>query len=87
LEKRTTKEVNNKMVSLTRKLIGAVFAGLALAAVLFLAASATVAAVPTLPAVTPAACAAVGFTCAVGATLADDLKEAQAQETAPAAKT
>lgn len=68
------------MVSLTRKLIGAVFAGLALATVLFLAASATVAAVPSLPAITPSACAAIGFTCAVGATLADDLKEAQTQE-------
>jgi hypothetical protein len=62
------------------KLASAVFAGLALATVLFLAASATVAAVPSLPAVTAPACAAVGFTCAVGATLSDDLKEEQTKE-------
>jgi hypothetical protein len=68
------------MVSLTRRLASAVFAGLALATVLFLAASATVAAVPSLPAVTAPACAAVGFTCAVGATLSDDLKEEQTKE-------
>jgi hypothetical protein len=68
------------MTSLTRKLAGAVFAGLALATVLYLAASATAAAVPSLPAITPAACAAIGFTCAVGATLADDLKETVASE-------
>lgn len=73
------------MVSLTRRLASAVFAGLALATILFLAASATVAAVPSLPAVTPAACAAVGFTCAVGATLADDLKEEEKAESKPAA--
>lgn len=71
------------MVSLTRRLAAAVFAGLALAAVLYLAASATVAAVPSLPAVTPPACAAIGFTCAVGSTLAADLKEEQEAETKP----
>ncbi len=70
------------MVSLTRRLAAAVFAGLALATVFYLAASATVAAVPSLPAVTAPACAAVGFTCAVGATLSDDLKEEEAKEAA-----
>jgi len=68
------------MVSLTRRLAAAVFAGLALATVFFLAASATLAAVPSLPAEMPTACAALGFTCAVGATLSDDLKEEEAQE-------
>lgn len=71
------------MVSLTRRLAAAVFAGLALAAVLYLAASATIAAVPSLPALTPPACAAIGFTCAVGATLADDLKKEEEAETKP----
>jgi hypothetical protein len=70
------------MVSLNRKLVGAVFAGLALATVLYLAASATLAAVPSLPSVTPTACAAVGFTCAVGAVLSEDLKETAGYEAA-----
>jgi hypothetical protein len=68
------------MVSLNRKLAVGVFAGLALATVLFLAASATLSAVPSLPPATPAAAAAIGFTCAIGATLAEDLKESAAQE-------
>lgn len=68
-------EVKRKMVSLTRRLASAVFAGLALAAILYLAALATVAAVPSLPDVTAPACAAIGFSCAVGSTLAADLKE------------
>jgi hypothetical protein len=75
------------LVSLTRRLASAVFAGLALATILFLAASATVAAVQSLPAVTAPACAAVGFSCAVGATLADDLKEEQVKEVESKSKT
>ena len=70
------------MMSLNRKLAGAVFAGLALATVLHLAASTTIAAVPTLPATMPAASAAVGFTCAVGAVLSEDLKESAEREVA-----
>lgn len=69
------------MVSLTRRLATAVFAGLALGTVLFLAASATVAAAPFLPAVTPVACGAVGFTCAVGAAMSDDLSAEIQKET------
>jgi hypothetical protein len=69
------------MVSLNRKLIGAVFGGLALAVVLYLAGAMALAAVPTLPAVLPTAVAGIGFTCAVGAVLAEDLKET-ATETA-----
>ena len=70
------------MVSLNRKLAGAVFAGLALATVLYLAASATIAAVPSLPQATPTACAAIGFTCAIGAVLSEDLKQTAETEAA-----
>jgi hypothetical protein len=72
------------MVSLNRKLIGAVFAGLSLGVVLFLAGAMALAAVPTLPAILPTACAGIGFTCAVGAVLSEDLKETVASETAKA---
>lgn len=68
------------MVSLIRKLATAVFAGLALATIMYLAGSATLAAVPSLPGELPAAVAAIGFTCAVGATLSDDLKESASKE-------
>jgi hypothetical protein len=65
------------MVSLTRKLTAAAFAGIAVGFLMYIAASIALSVIPTLPPAFGLAGFGIGFSCAVGATLSEDVKEAQ----------
>lgn len=67
------------MVSLNRKVLGALASGFLIAIVFFLLGTVAVAAVPgTLPATTPVVVAAAGFIAPTAIAFVDDLKDEQA---------
>ena len=63
-----------KMVSINRKIIGAVLTGIVIGTIMYLIGSMALAAVPAFPATLPIAVAALGFTVSVATVFVEDVK-------------